>query len=858
MLQYRIFLAFTLLLTFSTIHFPGITAAQDFSHVDVRPGPEGSDPTGFTAFDGALYFSADDGTHGRELWRSDGTVAGTALVVDLAIGDASSTPQAFAVLDGALYFAADDGIHGNELWRTDGTPEGTVLVKDVRSGFRPSDPTGLTVFNGELYFAADDGSHGIELWKSDGTEEGTVLVKDLNEAVGGSYNSRPGAFTEWQGILYFSAQVGSGFTASLWKTDGTEEGTVLVKEVGTVDHNRIPQTFTEFGGELYFTGGGWLWKTDGTPGGTVQVTDMEVSVSSGWPVVLNDVLYFAADDGSSGMELWRTDGTSSGSVLVRDVYGGQEGSEPTLLATYRDELYFSARYLGVDPLYPATGWFDDEELWKSDGTASGTMLLKNISQRPLDPGAVGPITGYNGRIYFSAASAEDVALWSSDGSEAGTVRVVDAMRTVGVGSPYELTEFDGKLFFRGADSASADNSELWWLTAPPAAEALISVTALNGTAPVGETSTASLEFSSTGERGGVDLTYDITVVETTAEPAGPTARLTHSLNQVVETSGLACSVNSPTPESSYWRVFDLSEMDITGAFEIASVDVGIGASNGNLNTTVRLYTLDGPFTRANLTQIAEAPYQTRYDAPRLVNVPLAEPVTVSADDVLVVEWNVEAGAPTWERQIHNSVYYGANDAGETGPTFLSTAACGGNSEPGAVSDLGFDNLHWVLNVNGPLPVRISSTSGIIPAGGAEALTVTFDASTLEDGIYTYDLIVETSDPERPRTIIPVTFAVGDATASAVELPVPGEPVLTVYPNPTRGDLSLDLTMPSPADVLVEVFDVLGRRVMVGPEAHLAAGTHEIPIHTGSLPAGLYIVRASTPTGVATGTVVVVR
>jgi ELWxxDGT repeat protein len=78
-----------------------------------------------------------------------------------------------------LFFMAEDGVHGYELWKSDGTAAGTVLVKDIAPGDKDGDPTQLTVVNGTLYFQAGDGARHKQLWKSDGTEAGTVPVKDF-------------------------------------------------------------------------------------------------------------------------------------------------------------------------------------------------------------------------------------------------------------------------------------------------------------------------------------------------------------------------------------------------------------------------------------------------------------------------------------------------------------------------------------------------------------------------------------------------------------------------------------------------------------------------------------------------------
>ena len=124
-------------------------------------------------------------------WKTDGTDAGTVLVKDIAPGSdsggegegegsseapRSSAPQNLTNVNGTLFFTADDGAHGYEIWKSDGTEAGTVMVKDIVSGSSGSNPYQLTDVNGTLFFTANDGVHGFELWMSDGTEAGTVMV----------------------------------------------------------------------------------------------------------------------------------------------------------------------------------------------------------------------------------------------------------------------------------------------------------------------------------------------------------------------------------------------------------------------------------------------------------------------------------------------------------------------------------------------------------------------------------------------------------------------------------------------------------------------------------------------------------
>ena len=136
---------------------------------------------------------------------------------------ASSAPYYFADLDGVAIFGATDA-DGNELWRSDGTRAGTSKIKDIFPGSSSSYPERMFRWRGHVYFSASDGVRGYELWRTDGTAEGTVLFKDL---IPGAVGLSPSLFTPAGDFLYFKAYDASA-NNTLWRTDGTEAGTCLL------------------------------------------------------------------------------------------------------------------------------------------------------------------------------------------------------------------------------------------------------------------------------------------------------------------------------------------------------------------------------------------------------------------------------------------------------------------------------------------------------------------------------------------------------------------------------------------------------------------------------------------------------
>jgi ELWxxDGT repeat protein len=312
----------------------------------------------------------NDGVHGDEIWVSDGTVAGTYLLKDINPGSASSNASEFAIINEELYFVANDGADGKQLWKSDGTTAGTVMVTDINPGsFNPFD---MTSVGNELFFFADDGVHGEELWASDGTTTGTAMVTDL---VPGSGSIFPTNFADSNGKFFFDAFV-SGLGDELFEPDGTQAGTFVVKDINPGSFGSNPRHLTDVSGELYFTANDGthddqIWKTDGTAANTVMVTAQGHFADNFYPLYnFNGKLVFDAPLAAAGvhgqMELYITDGTDASTTALTSVNSFQ--FQPQAFFAIGNLLYFTAN-----------GGTHGNELWVSDGTATGTQMLADIN-----------------------------------------------------------------------------------------------------------------------------------------------------------------------------------------------------------------------------------------------------------------------------------------------------------------------------------------------------------------------------------------------------------------------------------------------------------------------------------------------
>lgn len=374
-------------------------------------------PDHLIALNDVAYFAASTDAHGRELWRSDGTAAGTRLVKDIWSGISGGIPSDMTVYAGALYFAAEDSTLGRELWRSDGSAAGTTLFADLHPGSMSSAPTNLIVYDGLLYFNARHPSLGYELWRSDGTAAGTYLLHDVAPGADAGFPFMPLLFND---RLYFVANIDDSYR--LHSTDGSADGlrdeNLVVASPPTMtvlSDTLIVATWEGNGRELrrFNADGSHELLTDINPNGDAQPAEL---------TVVGDQLFFVADDGN-GLELWVTDGTTTGTRMVSDIGGSQFASMPYYLTAFGDRVAFVAADSAL-----SGGFGRNAELWISDGTAGGTY--KPLEINPDGPASPSQLFAHGSTLYFTAYDGDQLHVYASDGTTAGTRPLNDDGRTV--------------------------------------------------------------------------------------------------------------------------------------------------------------------------------------------------------------------------------------------------------------------------------------------------------------------------------------------------------------------------------------------------------------------------------------------
>ena len=513
---------------------------------DIMPGKEGSVPIDLIAYQDHIYFFAYDEVHGTEFWRTDGTASGTELVKDLNEGPDSSWDLGYreyqpALVGDTLFFAAYDNETNSELWRSDGSAEGTQRVKDINTTTGHANPDHLTPVGDRLFFTAEfptrerwyNGQRRT-LWYTDGTEAGTSPVIDFEPYAGDHFyyellaagerlfvtvqgyadptpytpyddktefvelwvieGASPSAtrLASWKGLneywdMYETAILNGRFYGILafednrdawrqiWTSDGTVEGTTRGPDMPCSDFARLrawngwlycvglPAKPPSDGSQVY-----QLWKNNGANDRVLPVTGVPVDMVNG--VELDGYLYFGGyepmtSSNNGNVELWRSDGTAKGSMLVKEIKpptsdGFDPGSNPRALTVVKDRIFFL-----VDDET------DGEQLWVTDGTTDGTKRVTSNDAFNVDEYAdtLGGAIGNN--LYFAGGPADSAnvgspvesELWRSNGFKRGTGLFSDLLPGPEHSShPANFTAIADLLYFTADDPPlGLRNSSLW-------------------------------------------------------------------------------------------------------------------------------------------------------------------------------------------------------------------------------------------------------------------------------------------------------------------------------------------------------------------------------------------------------------
>ena len=367
------------------------------------------------------------------LWATDATLSGT-----IQLSPTIKFEDYGGILSGKLIFRGTTSTTGSEIYITDGTPGGTVLVKDIYAGATSSAPGDFTLLNSVIYFSAKTAAEGRELWRTDGTLGGTTLLKDIVAGADSSNNINQYHLYSNGTYLLFAARTPST-GLELWKSDGTTLGTVLLKDINTGNagaDSSNPKNFFTYGTKVLFvatdaTHGEEVWETDGTTVGTVLLKDINTGNSgadSSKPrsffLLNNSIVLFIATDATHGEEVWKTDGTSGGTVLLKDINPGTGNSTTfELIPGFQFPVFFSFHTFNNRVYFNAYDGTSTGEVWVTDGTSVNTTLLKDIVTSSTSTSFVLLLNSINltNKFIFPVSDGTSRSeLWESDGTPSGT------------------------------------------------------------------------------------------------------------------------------------------------------------------------------------------------------------------------------------------------------------------------------------------------------------------------------------------------------------------------------------------------------------------------------------------------------
>jgi len=426
------------------------TAAGTFEIADLFPGTTGSNPDSFTAVGSNLFFLANEPGLGRALYRSDGNVI--IRVKSISLSTFLGFTNIIGVVANLVILSGDDGIIGNELYSSDGTDPGTILLKNISAGPSSSDPSrGLSVAASKLIFSARTSAEGVEPWVTDGTPLGTIPLANLNP---GSGSSQPFPVGVVGTFGLFSANDGT-IGRELYRTNGTPGGTTLVKDIETGPGSSKVSKVGSLNSIMILSAtssdGNELWKTDGTLANTVLLKDIEAGPGGSSPfggITVGNTLFFSASTAALGRELYRTNGLTAGTTLVKDI---RPGSLSALLSS-------GTAINNGKILFTANDGLNGFELWSSDGTEAGTILAKDIFAGAGNSFPTGFVELAVDALFTATGDDLNSALFRSNGTAGGTIKVLDLVSTDRTSDsiPRAFTDSGNKICFVAGQTGFVD------------------------------------------------------------------------------------------------------------------------------------------------------------------------------------------------------------------------------------------------------------------------------------------------------------------------------------------------------------------------------------------------------------------
>lgn len=417
---------------------------------DLTPGPGGSWIRWLGESDGVLLMSIEG-----DLWKTDGTGAGTALVAPLARTVSPSLPTTFTDAGDLLYFVAHLPIenHGGHPGRTDGTEPGSrLLAGDFGVG---NVIGGVSVLDGGTVIGTTDLGESTLIWSTQGDE--ALPLVDVAVRCDVHHDCPIGYVPPSAGPVALFAERSVGEGTEVWSLDGTPEGTELFLDLVPGAASSSPAQWIDAGDEVWFTaldGAGIesVWRSEGTPATTgpfeVIGDDPETRAVAIWPIDAESGRFYFLRPGELGIDLWYVDSSASAPTAVHLGFGY---GTIRWLGIVGERILFTARE-AKDPGF-------GEELWASDGTPIGTRLLRDVHPGP-DGSSIYWSASLGNLLLFSAC--EPVAgceAWRSDGTTAGTVRLLDLVPGAASSSPRGFTRIGDFAYFTAERLATG--REIW-------------------------------------------------------------------------------------------------------------------------------------------------------------------------------------------------------------------------------------------------------------------------------------------------------------------------------------------------------------------------------------------------------------